>query len=459
MSLLNIRSPATLLSFSAVAVTPRPSKASTNSLSNSEPSSSGIRRGKWTIPDTPQHLLLTYPSSHRRPHHQTPPGRKSPWWAPALLWAAPAHLPTASLAPTSPDASDQDLLHLHSRQHFIIVTLTLAWHVGQVDLNIDAFVPKLIIQHAVVNKHESAPWTRSVETESPGPPGATGPGTRQTASHSEPPPSCQTRSCPPPPPSAALHAASPPWAPVRQTETRREKGTARSTRRSETHLRRRAPALPTWDSVEFLIISPLVFLNPGSPSAITSIVFFPINSRASSPPVITVLPWDESLCFQTLCHTHGWYIFKLNSSAYEKVFKVDQFSGYLLSSVAELAVTHDSEPFCFHLRGQKALLLTVLWTTLVSEVSIPIAPPTAAEPSVAAVSASLEQVSPAEQTRGALQSSPGMERFTDSRCESPATHPALSALAQLVQTVRWGWGSPAWSRPSLSPGWGLGLRG
>lgn len=44
----------------------------------------------------------------------------------------------------------------------------------------------------------------------------------------------------------------------------------------------------------------------------------------------------------------------------------------------------------------------MLWTTLVSEVSIPIAPPTAADPSAAAVFASL-QVSPAEKTRGQVE--------------------------------------------------------
>lgn len=42
-----------------------------------------------------------------------------------------------------------------------------------------------------------------------------------------------------------------------------------------------------------MIISPFVFLNPGSPSAMTSMVFFPMNSRASNPPVITVFPWEE----------------------------------------------------------------------------------------------------------------------------------------------------------------------
>lgn len=61
--------------------------------------------------------------------------------------------------------------------------------------------------------------------------------------------------------------------------------------------------------------------------------------------------------------------------------------------------------------------------------------------------------------RAKLQSSPGKERFTDSGCGSPPTNPALSALAQLVQIVLWGWGSPASSLPSLSPEWGLGLRG
>lgn len=156
----------------------------------------------------------------------------------------------------------------------------------------------MIIKHALVVKYEGVPSTRSLETESPGPPGATGPETRQTASRSEPPPSCQTRSPRlPPPPSATLHAASPPWAPVRQTETRWEKEPLNHPTGVKMHLHLWDPAPRTWDSVEFLIISPLVFLNPGSPSAITSIVFFPINSRASRPPVITVLPWEENRCF------------------------------------------------------------------------------------------------------------------------------------------------------------------
>lgn len=52
----------------------------------------------------------------------------------------------------------------------------------------------------------------------------------------------------------------------------------------------------------FLIIRPLVFLKPGSPSAITSIVFFPMNSRASRPPVITVFPCEEKkMWLQSFC--------------------------------------------------------------------------------------------------------------------------------------------------------------
>ena len=59
----------------------------------------------------------------------------------------------------------------------------------------------------------------------------------------------------------------------------------------------------TCERVDVLIIRPLVFLNPGSPSAITSIVFLPMNSRASKPPVMTVLPCRRQMSV-TGCQHH-----------------------------------------------------------------------------------------------------------------------------------------------------------
>lgn len=105
----------------------------------------------------------------------------------------------------------------------------------------------------------------------------------------------------------------------------------------------------TWDRVEFLFIRPLVFLKPGSPSAITSMVFLPMNSRASRPPVITVFPWEQTPVFQI---TAGGDLLPVS--------RADQ-----------------QEP-----------TLTVVWTTLVSEDSIPIAPPTADDPSCPTLSPS-----------------------------------------------------------------------
>lgn len=47
---------------------------------------------------------------------------------------------------------------------------------------------------------------------------------------------------------------------------------------------------PTWDNETVLSMSVLVRLKPGSLSARTFMVFLPMNSNASSPPVKTLLP-------------------------------------------------------------------------------------------------------------------------------------------------------------------------
>lgn len=57
---------------------------------------------------------------------------------------------------------------------------------------------------------------------------------------------------------------------------------------------------PTWDNETVLSMSVLVRLKPGSLSARTFMVFLPMNSRASSPPVNTLLPcrWGEGDCMR-----------------------------------------------------------------------------------------------------------------------------------------------------------------
>lgn len=49
-----------------------------------------------------------------------------------------------------------------------------------------------------------------------------------------------------------------------------------------------------WLSDAVFCIRVLVFLKPGSLSARTVMVFFPMNSRASKPPLITDLPWETN---------------------------------------------------------------------------------------------------------------------------------------------------------------------
>lgn len=87
---------------------------------------------------------------------------------------------------------------------------------------------------------------------------------------------------------------------------------------------------PTWDKETVLSMSVLVRLKPGSLSARTFIVFLPMNSRASRPPVKTLLPcqWDNCtrLGFHVLLFLGSQHLLDCTIFKYEKQYKVTVFS-------------------------------------------------------------------------------------------------------------------------------------